>query len=96
MLGVRRSASHGLLCEAKCPRTRISGRDLQPIASEKTCGIGKMRPSSIASPDAERLCRELAELVSVWAKLPPEIRNAMLTLLHAAKKMEQRHVTDAA
>ena len=65
--------------------TRISSRDLQPVASEKTCGIGKPGPSSIASPDAERLCRELAELVAAWPKLRPEIRLAILTLLRAAK-----------
>jgi hypothetical protein len=45
-------------CEAKCLRTRISGRDLQPVASEKTCGIGKPHPSSIACADKlyEFLC----------------------------------------
>jgi hypothetical protein len=37
----------------------------------------------MASPDAERLCRELAELVSTWPKLAPEIRMAILTLLRA-------------
>jgi hypothetical protein len=39
----------------------------------------------MASSDAERLCRELAELVSAWPKLAPEIRNAVLTLLRAEK-----------
>jgi hypothetical protein len=39
----------------------------------------------MASPDAERLCRELAELVAAWPKLSAEIRVAILTLLRAAK-----------
>jgi hypothetical protein len=56
---------------------------LQPIANEKTCSIAKLHPSSIASPDAERLCRELAEIVAAWPKLLPEIRVAILTLLRA-------------
>jgi hypothetical protein len=50
-------------------------------------GATEKPPASIgASQISGQLCFELSEVVSAWPKLSPEMRNAILTLLRAAKQ----------
>jgi hypothetical protein len=49
----------------------------------------KPLPSLGASQNSEQFCSELSEIVSAWPEFSPEIRNAVLTLLRAAKPGER-------
>jgi hypothetical protein len=56
-------------------------------ADAKRESASEKPPASLgASPNSEQLCFELSEVVSAWPKLSSEIRNAVLTLLRAAKQ----------
>jgi hypothetical protein len=77
---------------AKPKRAKAGARGLEPQKPpvEDTGPKPESASEKTASPPpapqgAGTLGLEMAEIVSAWPKLPPEIRVAVLTLLRAAK-----------
>ena len=49
------------------------------------CESGQAPSSSIASPNAGKLCPELEKIVAAWANLRPELRAAILAIVSTSK-----------
>jgi hypothetical protein len=80
--GVGRS----MFCEADCPRgLERPTAPAEAAGPKKECAGEKSTSPPAAPQSGGTLGLEMAEVVSAWPKLPPEIRVAILTLLRAAK-----------
>jgi len=69
------------------PRGGLEGQTAESQGADtQTKGAPeKSPPPAGTSQNPEQLCSELSEIVSAWPKLPPDLRNAILTFLRIAK-----------